>query len=232
MLVPLYRIVRGGVGWVLVGKVSEMVRRPPKRPGSPDLFWASELAQPCPLKVFLDRVKPRPPPLGAALVEEMGRRVHELFGRAAASLGWKTEVEASLSCGEGVRVTGRADIYDPSTSTVIEVKTVPDIPEEPYEEHSLQTLWYMEALRATTALLVYVSRSTGRVEVYNVSETSIGDAHETMCRRAIMLRQHLLERRPPDCRSGPWCRWCPYRDICPCHTSSERLEEYLGGGRR
>lgn len=210
MLIPVrsleaYRSIQ------LAERLAQRARRRGRPLRSPDRIPVTMLLY-CPRMQYHRAREPRMT-MNGMLLAEMGSAAHRVIEDAARELGAETEKPVEHRCGEVV-VTGRADIVFPDT--VVEVKTVPDVPPDSdyMEEHGLQAWFYAALLGRERAELLYVSRSTG--DLYPVPAPGSADAVRRICDRARLLRLALQQGEEPGCVPGPWCSWCPYRYGCPC----------------
>lgn len=211
MVLATIRQLEARDAYIVLSRLSWLARKPPERPRDTSRFYVTELLY-CPLRSYLDRVDPSPPPLESAILMEIGRHIHELVARAAIDAGFQAEVPVEHSCGTAT-ITGRADIVAPDA--VVEVKTVAETPSRPHDEHALQAWFYAEVLGKRLAQILYISRLGGDAVAYPAEPPAEGAA-ATLCRRALLLKTALESGQEPGCIPGPWCRTCPYRQRCPC----------------
>jgi len=141
----------------------------------------------------------------------LGLGVHEFFiPYLAGRLGGDYEVEVEY---EGIK--GRADVV--TDEYVVEVKTVNNIPIQPFRSHLEQLNFYMQVLDKPKGYVFYIGRSSYKVAMYEY----YGD-RELFLRtleKGKELIKALKERKPPKCNLGIvdqhfYCRNCMYRGEC------------------
>lgn len=176
---------------------------------NPNVISVTEVTQ-CLRYSYFMRRKPICAPQVVPLL--LGIEGHRIIAEYLQEEGFITE---RLVCGErdGIRLCGRVDAYHPDRNIVVEVKFVESPPKEPYEDHEFQTQIYMAMLEAKMGYIVYYSRDPlNRTRVFHVfpSDRVLDEAFE----RAKILRDALLNDKPPPAEKGRWCRWCQYRYEC------------------
>jgi len=157
----------------------------------------------------------------------VGKMYHETIQQALVKyLGAKeTEVLAEFALEKPVNgwvIRGRPDIYIPSWSMVIELKTVKSLYyiEHPQEHHTQQIAWYMDMLKAKHGRIVYIQKFSKRdgtsMDMKCFSVLSSAPKARIINTAAEKLSEHLNnDTVPSKCPIADWeCKYCQYKDRC------------------
>jgi len=172
------------------------------------IIYVSE-ASGCLRKAYYDRVSPSPTLDVTNIVLTIGNGIHRVLQQYLAKKGWKTEVEVRLKIKIG-ELVGHADLVAPD-GTVVELKTVNEVPSKPYPNHVMQINAYLNMLRSKEGYIAYIGRD-GRVKVFKVSPDR--KLFIKLIKRANYLHYSLVNLKPPKPERSPLCNQCPYRWRC------------------
>jgi len=133
---------------------------------------------------------------------------------------------------EEVRICGRTDLIDPSTSTLFEFKFVNKVPEKDiYPEHKQQVCFYKHLFKVDHVYIVYFARKDKggipEIKAFQVDSCSENE-YKDMIRRAVFLYKCLKNNILP--KPEKWyqfCWMCPYWIEC---KNNKKPEENNGGG--
>ncbi len=180
-----------------------------KRLYEPDVLHVSEVTG-CLRKAWFERRYARVEAHPRNIIYALGNGIHEALQKHLVKRGWQAEVECMLDLGD-FKLTGHADLFDPETGTLLELKTCSKLPEEPYRGHVMQANTYTYMLHASATYIVYIEKR-GRVRVFRVNWSP--SLWQELLKRARRLRKAIIENRPPRPERGPLCEYCPYGWRC------------------
>ncbi len=186
-----------------------------RRRYEPDVLHVSEVTG-CLRKAWFERRYGRVEAHPRNIIYALGNGIHEALERHLVKKGWQAEVECILDLGD-FKLTGHADLYDPETGTLLELKTCSNLPEEPFRAHVMQANAYTYMLHASAAYIVYIEKQ-GRVQVFRLHWNSV--LWRELLERAKLLHNAIAENRPPRAERSPLCKHCPYQFRCM----------FMGGG--
>ncbi len=174
----------------------------------PSTIYVSE-ASGCLRKAYYDRVSPSPTLDVTNIVLTIGNGIHRVLQQYLVRKGWKPEVEVRLRIRAG-ELVGHADLVAPD-STVVELKTVSEVPSRPYPNHVMQANAYINMLESKEGYIAYIGRD-GKVKVFKVRPNR--KLFIKLIKRANHLHYSLVNLKPPKPERGPLCNQCPYRWRC------------------
>ena len=176
------------------------------------VVWVSEIAA-CLRRAYLDRVSPKPVSFSVQAVREMGAAVHKLLASVLRNNGMESEVSVARVV-DGYLVKGRVDaiIFEDDGVAVLEAKTAEDTSLR--EDFARQARFYAAMLGASRAYVLVVNRNDGSYAIHKLDVNPV-EAPRELEERVRKLQKALEEKREPEPKKGPWCRWCPYREECP-----------------
>jgi len=150
-----------------------------------------------------------------------GSAFHEHITKVAAErYGFEREKTActliDMPNGDSFKFCGKADLFDPSTRTLIEIKFVNKLPKEPYDEHIMQTCIYKYLFNASKVFIVYFARKDkgGRPEIRVFEVYACESDYKKAVERAKTLYWALQNKILPKAEKGVYCQYCPYRYQC------------------
>ena len=168
------------------------------------------------------------------LVKAFGHFLHSLVELP----GCIQEPVFRIRIGEAI-VRMKPDFWCPPTRAVVELKTVARLVNIPRLNHIAQLKSYMAVAGAEKGYLVYISRTTGEVRVYEFRPSlSFDELVEALRERLKGYLEYVDggSRGAPGPEPGIWCRNCPYRRHCNVtdearmgETELDRLLKKLAG---
>ena len=189
--------------------ITEALRRvQPYHPPKHDVIYVTEAVQPCMRRMYLERLHPRPPSIATVT----GEYLHNLLQQVLKRLGYVTEFGVAKNLGD-FKLTGRVDaVWQDDFPHIIEIKTVSQLPKEPYATHIKQLRVYMSILEVPCGYLVYLDRNKGKTAIHMVQPDP--SALEEALKNARVLWKALNDHVPPQKHEGAWCVFCPFRREC------------------
>ncbi len=188
------------------GWFRELVRS--RIPSNPNIIHVTE-ASGCLRKAFYDRVAPAPALDVTNVVVTIGNGIHHQLQALLLRKGWEAEVSVKFRT-KVIELVGHADLVAPD-GTVVEIKTVNEVPQEPYQPHVMQVNAYLNMLNSREGYIVYIGRD-GKVRTFMVRSSKV--LFHKLLKRAHHLHYSLINNEPPKPEKSPLCSYCPYRWRC------------------
>lgn len=172
-----------------------------------NVICVTEVSQ-CLLKSWFSRTLRAPPSENKVILMVLGDSTHYLM-KDYFPLG-EGEKFHEKDIGNGVKLVGRVDRL--LEDCIIEFKTVSRLPNEPYEIHVNQTQLYLWLFEKEKAFIVYVSRSNGKVKIFEVYKDD--EKISELLERARLFANYLKEGRMPPRERNNLCNYCEYKQLC------------------
>ena len=147
----------------------------------------------------------------ANALKVLGNGIHDAIQEILSRYGYDIEYEVKLRAND-ISLVGHIDAYSHSSRRIIEIKTSSRIPEVPYPNHMKQVQIYIELSKAREAYIVYISRTDGRVRIFNVERNK--KILRWAIERARILSSSLKSDRAPERERSVLCSYCSFRDVC------------------
>lgn len=141
----------------------------------------------------------------------LGDGIHTAFQEVLRREGFETEFKVGIDL-KDFRLVGHVDAYHPERAEVLELKTVNQIPERPYDTHLKQAQIYRALASVKHAYIIYISRADGKVRVFKVD----GDRGVLgwAVGRAKALKEALTRGEPPKPEETRLCNHCEFTLVC------------------
>ncbi len=143
----------------------------------------------------------------------LGELVHGGLESILAENGYKIEIsiekEVVIEDAKYI-IKGRMDAYNEEEGVVVEIKTARSSQGIPHPHHIMQLQIYMNIVKASRGLLIYITPD--RLVEFNVARQEI-EIDE-------LLKQTIKDLVHP--RWSWECRYCPYAKLCPYRVSEEK----------
>ncbi|MGP8071368.1 MAG: PD-(D/E)XK nuclease family protein [Candidatus Bathyarchaeia archaeon] len=193
-------------------------------PPRPNTYHVTELTG-CLAKAYFSRTRRVQETVESAWAKLRGSMLHYVVR----SLGW-SELKVSLRFplkAEDITIVGHVDAYNPETATVYDLKTTSFVKWQaeknfiPRDSHvaqvqSYSTLLDKYAIPVSRLILVYVDDK----ELIPL-EVPLGNRREWLLQRASTLHLSLLEDKTSEPEPNSWCKYCPFKDICPAYKRKD-----------
>ncbi|RLG56361.1 MAG: CRISPR-associated protein Cas4 [Candidatus Hydrothermarchaeota archaeon] len=159
----------------------------------------------------------------------LGSQIHQAIESILQEHGFETEFEVAVNR-EGIRLLGHIDAYHPQENVVLEFKTVKAVPETPYKSHKLQAETYGAMVEADKVYIVYISRTDGKVKVFNVKWSP--STLDFLFDRAKLLSNCLSNNKTPPRERSHLCNYCPFKLNCLPYREYKGEKQRKPGYRR
>jgi len=144
----------------------------------------------------------------------LGIAVHESLERIFSNV-FKTQSEKVFKKrihvnGIGVDIVGTIDLY--ADGTVMDIKTVNKIPDEPYLHHYLQLQAYMWLTDTYVSYIIYICKRDGKVKIFTINRDE--RAISQLLERAHYYYTCISSGIKPRPEKSYLCRYCEYAFEC------------------
>lgn len=183
-----------------------------------DVIWVAELSR-CLRQSFLIRkneVKFDPRHL---ILSNIGKGVHKQIQKILKDKGFEIEKKVEYKY-DGITITGKIDVFDPSENTVYEIKytdsTKGKLPEEKLKKYLTQLHYYMDILhmngiKNVKGFLIIIFPNGKVLELERKYSST------DLLKKATLFKIYLDDNILPDIRKtkpDTECRECPFYNFC------------------
>lgn len=170
-------------------------------------IYVTEVCQ-CLLRSWFNRTLKASPSDNKVVLMVLGDSAHYIM-KDYFPLG-EGEYVLERAVDESVKIVGKADRV--LEDAIIEFKTVSKLPQSPYEIHMNQVQLYMWLFNKHKALLVYVSRASGDIRVFEIQRND--QVIDKLVDRVKIFYKLLRDGKVPKAEKGPLCAFCEYHELC------------------
>ena len=151
------------------------------------------------------------------VILSLGLSTHLILEEILEELGYKTESTYTLNLGS-LKLVGTPDAINPQRNSILEIKTVNKLPEQPLEHHILQLNTYQGILktiynsRPPIGHIIYIHKRDGQIKIY--THIFNEQLFNKIIEKARIYHEYITQNQEPPAEPNWLCNYCEWKWRC------------------